>query len=76
MQLPRQITGMLVSVLIPAAVFLTKAAAGQEPGYVFTVNGRDVEPPIYAVEGSPGEPRPGDVVVIEGALLILGEERS
>ncbi len=44
--------------------------------YHFTLGGRPFAPAILSLNGTPGDPQPGDVAEVAGFHLTLGDERS
>jgi hypothetical protein len=43
--------------------------------YTFLLDGRPLEPDVYSLEGEPGRPRPGDLVVVNDLPFVLDEQR-
>ena len=48
-------------------------AAKPAPKATFEVDGAPFEPPVLSLEGDPENPRPGDVIEVDGILLSLGD---
>lgn len=67
----RAVVAVLLSAWAPAA-----SGAGGEGrrGFRFTLDGEAYEPEVLSLNGTPDAPRPGDVVEVEGLLLVLGPE--
>jgi len=67
---------LIASIAVCLSLPCTRGVAEEEaPGYEFTVDGKPFAPPVFSLEGAPGGPRPGDVVLVEGLALTLGPEK-
>jgi hypothetical protein len=56
-----------------AALLLLAAAAGAEERYEFFLGDEKLDAPIVSLEGTPQDPRPGDLVKIDEVWITLGE---
>jgi len=58
----------------PEAATASKAKrkAVQSPAYSFFVDGEPVDPHVYSLEGTPDEPRAGDLIEVDDVLITIG----
>jgi len=66
-------TALFLGILLSACALPPRVAESppRTPAYSFELDGLPLHPRIFSMEGDPSEPRPGDLVEVEGRLLIL-----
>ncbi|MCX7933706.1 MAG: hypothetical protein N3A66_00425 [Planctomycetota bacterium] len=52
------------------------AVAGEAAAPTFLLNGKPVRPAVLSLAGTPEQPQAGDIVLIDGILLTLGEGKE
>jgi hypothetical protein len=67
-----------LSTVVGALALSCSTAAAETPtdGYTFFLDGTPKTFPVTTVAGRPGEPAPGDVILVNGIPLTLGPERQ